>query len=129
MNLVKELSRHLDRHNIDYEYQTDNDGDTIVIDFAEKEDNSKYPVDYQIIEITYSSETECFNIELSSTLNIQDYPLLHPAVHTIKRKFKLVDTQNEITLNASLFILATFISHYIHASAQHIKLFEQLQNI
>lgn len=125
MDFLKELTHHLTRHNIDYEY----DDDTIVIDFSEKSDDSKYPINYQIIEITYSSEKECFNLELSSTMNIQDYPLLYPTVHTINREYKLVDTQNDITLNASLFILATFISHYIHASAQHIKLFEQLQNV
>lgn len=125
MDFLKELTRHLTRHNISYEY----DDDTIVIDFAEKSDESKYPVNYQIIEITYSQEKECFTLELSSTMNINDYPLLHPAVHTINREYKLVDTQSDIALNASLFILASFIRQYIQASNLHITLFNQLQNI
>ena len=125
MNFLQELSQHLKRHNIEHEY----DDDTIVIDFAEKQKDSKYPINYQIMEITYSSEKECFNLELSSTMNINAYPLLHPAVHTINREYKLVDTQSDIALNASLFILASFIKQYIQASTLHITLFDQLQNI
>ena len=125
MDFLKELTRHLTRHNINYEYNDD----TIVIDFAEKSDDSKYPINYQIIEITYSPEKECFSLELSSTMNIHDYPLLHPAVHIINREYKLVDTQSDISLNASLFILASFIRQYIQASNLHITLFNQLQNI
>lgn len=125
MNFLKELSRHLTRHQINYEYNDE----TIVIDFAEKSNDSKYPINYQIIEITYSPEKECFTLELSSTMNVKDYPLLHPNIHTINRKYKLVDTQNEITLNASLFVLASFIRQYIQASNLHITLFNQLQNV
>ena len=69
MDFLKELTHHLTRHNISYEY----DEDTIVIDFAEKSDESKYPVNYQIMEITYSPEKECFTLELSSTMNINDF--------------------------------------------------------
>ena len=125
MNPLKELSRHLKRHNIEYEY----DDDTIVIDFAEKQDHSQYPINYQIMEITYSPEKESFILELSSTMNIKDYPLLHPAVHTINREYKLIDTHSDIALNASFFILASFIRQYIQASTIHITLFNQLQNV
>lgn len=72
MNIMKELSYYLDKLKIEYEYQ--NEDDTIVIDFAQKPDNSEYPINYQIFEITYSSETECFILELTSTMNIKQYP-------------------------------------------------------
>lgn len=127
MNPTKELSHYLYKMNIEHEYQ--NDGNIIVIDFAEKPDNSEYPINYKIFEITYSSEKECFIIELTSTMNIKQYPKLHLATYIINREYKLADTQNKLVLNASIFKLASLINQYIQASTLHVTLFDQLQNI
>ena len=114
---LTELMNYLAQCDINYNY--DFNDNAIIIEFAEKEQDSIHDVDFKSIEITYDEHvTKRFTVSFYTYFNKKDYPELPPS-HVVRMSYTTDPTY--------LLLLASSLKYYINATESQLNIIDVIK--